>query len=82
MQMSAEASAAISEAVRNKHPVSNLEQLGIGQRVINLLHDNRIYDMEDLLNKRREDLMALPNFGKTQMEKLLVALSRYHLVED
>jgi DNA-directed RNA polymerase alpha subunit len=80
--MSQEAERAISEAVRNKHPVSNLEQLGVGQRMINLLHDNRIYDMEDLLNKRKEDLLSLPNFGEKQLEKIMAALCNYHLVDE
>lgn len=82
MNMTDKAREAIVEAVRQKHPVSNLEQVGIGQRMINLLHENKIYDMEDLMNKRKEDLLSIPNFGKTQLAKLMSALSMYDSVED
>lgn len=82
MPIGKEAADAIFNAVKNKHPVSNLEQLGVGQRMINLLHDNRIYDMEDLMSKKREELMSMSNFGSRQMDKLLSALSNYHLVEE
>lgn len=82
MNMTNKAQEAISEAVKHKHPISNLEQVGIGQRMINLLHDNKIYDMEDLMNKRREDLLSIPNFGERQLEKLMSALAMYDTVED
>lgn len=82
MEMTTEAKNALSEAVRLKHPVSNLEQVGVGQRMINILHENGIFDMEELMNSRREEIMRFPNFGEKQMEKLLAAISKYHLIED
>lgn len=77
-----EAARAISRAVGEKAPVSNLEMVGIGQRMINLLHSNKIYDMEDLMNKRREELLSLNNFGMRQLQILFSALSKYHTIED
>jgi DNA-directed RNA polymerase alpha subunit len=77
-----EAQAAIRNAVVEKHPVSNLEQLGVSQRLINLLQTNGINHMGDLLENRRESLMKLQNFGEKQMQVLFDALSKYHLVED
>jgi DNA-directed RNA polymerase alpha subunit len=82
MAIGKQAAEAIFNAVKNKHPVSNLEQLGIGQRMINLLHDNKIYDMEDLMLRKREQLMSMSNFGERQMHKLFSALANYHLVEE
>lgn len=80
-QIGSDAVKALKAAAKRGDPVSNLEQLGVGQRIINILHDNRIYDMEDLLGKRREDLLGMNNFGTKQLEILFLALSKYHLVE-
>lgn len=77
-----EAQKAIRNAVFEKHPVSNLEQLGVSQRLINLLQTNGINHMGDLLENKRESLMKLQNFGEKQMQVLFDALSKYHLVED
>jgi DNA-directed RNA polymerase alpha subunit len=77
-----EAQTAIRNAVVEKHPVSNLEQLGVSQRLINLLQTNGINHMGDLLENRKESLMKLQNFGEKQMQVLFDALSKYHLVED
>lgn len=81
-EISREAWLAISMAVERKDPISNLEQVGVAQRMINLLHDHKIYDMEDLVGRRREDLLAMGNFGERQLQSLFSALSKYHLVED
>lgn len=81
-QIGQEAAKALELAAKRGDPVSNLEHLGVGQRIINILHENRVYDMEDLLGKRREDLLAMNNFGKRQLDMLFSALSKYHLAED
>lgn len=72
---------AIGEAMDRKDPVSNLEELGIGQRMINLLHENKVHNMDDLIKKRPNDLLEMANFGEKQLYKLFVALSNYHLLE-
>ena len=45
---------ALTIAANEKHPVSMLEQLGVGQRLINLLHSNNVFTMFDLLNKSKQ----------------------------
>lgn len=76
------ARAALAEAAGRKDPISNLEELGIGQRMINLLHDNGIQNIRNLMEKKQEELLAIDNFGEKQLHKLFVALSNYHLLED
>jgi DNA-directed RNA polymerase alpha subunit len=80
-QIGSDAARALEAAAKRGDPVSNLEQLGVGQRIINILHENKVYDMEDLLGKRREDLLGMNNFGTKQLGILFSALSKYHLVE-
>ena len=81
-QIGQEAAKALELAAKRGDPVSNLEQFVVGQRIINILHENRVYDMEDLLGKRKEELLAMNNFGQRQLDILFSALSKYHLVED
>jgi DNA-directed RNA polymerase alpha subunit len=81
-QISEEARAALSAAVAERHSVSNLEQVGVSQRLINLLQSNGINTMEDLLYKKKEDLMGFQNFGIKQMEIIFHAISKYHAVKD
>ena len=81
-QIGQEAAKALELAAKRGDPVSNLEQFGVGQRIINILHENRVYDMEDLLGKRKEELLAMNNFGQRQLDIIFSALSKYHLVED
>lgn len=81
-QISEETRIALSLAVAEKHSVSNLEQVGVSQRLINLLQANGINSMEDLLNKERSDLMKIQHFGTKQMDAVLRALSMYHTVDD
>jgi len=76
------ARAALAEAAYRKDPISNLEELGIGQRMINLFHDNGIQHIGDLMNQRQDQLLAMTNFGERQLHKLFNALSNYHLLED
>jgi DNA-directed RNA polymerase alpha subunit len=73
---------ALAEAAHRKDPVSNLEELGIGQRMINLFHENQIHNIGDLMNKSKEELLSMANFGERQLHKLFNALSNYHLLED
>jgi len=81
-QISQEARLALSAAVAEKHSVSNLEQVGVSQRLINLLQSNGINTIGDLLHKERSELMKIQNFGIKQMESVLKAISMYHMVED
>lgn len=81
-QISNQTISALYSAVSEKHSVSNLEQVGVSQRLINLLQSNGINSIEELLNKKREDLMGFQNFGAKQMDILITAISKYHLVDD
>jgi DNA-directed RNA polymerase alpha subunit len=77
-----EAFAALSVAVDEDHSVFCLEQLGVPQRVINLLYDSGIKSVADLLSKSPEKMLAIPSFGKSQLRTVLNALSRYDTIED
>lgn len=81
-EITEQAMQALKVAVAEKHPVSNLEEIGVTPRMINLLHANNIEDMEHLMSRKREDLLAMQNFGQRQLEILFDALSKYHLIED
>jgi len=81
-QISEETRISLSLAVAEKHSVSNLEQVGVSQRLINLLQANGINSMEDLLNKERSELMKIQHFGAKQMDAVLRAISMYHTVSD
>jgi DNA-directed RNA polymerase alpha subunit len=77
-KISQEALLAIEIGVRQKHSISNLERLGIKQRLINLLESNGINDLNKLLHVKKEDLLKLPNFGEKQLQMLFEGLSNYH----
>ena len=81
-QIGQKAMAAISEAVARKDPISNLEELGIGQRMINLFQANGIEHMGDLMYRQQSQLLSMSNFGERQLYKLFLALSNYHLLGD
>jgi DNA-directed RNA polymerase alpha subunit len=81
-EISKEADEALRIAALERHPVSNLEQIGISQRVINLLQSNGINDMLDLLSIKKESLLKFQNFGPRQLQMLFEAMSKYHLVEN
>ena len=74
--------AAISVAVNERHPISNLEELGVGQRMINLLQTNGVNDMNDLMHKEKDQLLKMQNFGQKQLHLLFDALSKYHSLSD
>jgi DNA-directed RNA polymerase alpha subunit len=78
----AEAIAAIKKGVEEKHSVSNLEQLGINQRLINLLESHGIRNLEQLMTHRKENLLNIPNFGERQLVTLFQALSKYNELES
>lgn len=73
---------ALAEAASRKDPISNLEELGIGQRMLNLFQENGIEHLGDLMERRKEQLLSMNNFGERQLHKLFNALSNYHLLAD
>ncbi len=72
---------AIKKGVDEKHSISNLENLGASQRLINLLEHNGISDLEKLMLQKKEDLLSIPNFGEKQLFILFSALSKYNELE-
>ena len=77
-KISAEALDAIRIGVEEKHSITNLEQLGLRQRLINLLESHGITDLSHLMYKKKEELLKLPNFGEKQLFTLFECLSKYH----
>jgi len=73
---------AIRKGVQENHSVSNLEQLGVSQRLINLLESNGIRDLSVLLTHQKENLLSIPNFGKRQLFILFSALARYNELDS
>jgi DNA-directed RNA polymerase subunit alpha len=51
-------------------------ELGLSVRTINCLEERGIRTVEDLLNCRREDLLAISNFGEKTLEDVYQALEK------
>lgn len=68
---------AIKRGVEEKHSVTNLELLGVNQRLINLLESIGVEDLRQLMQVKKETLLEIPNFGKKQLFILFEALSKY-----
>jgi DNA-directed RNA polymerase alpha subunit len=81
-KISAEAMVAISNAVKEGHSIFCLEQLGVPQRVINLLYDSGVHSVSDLVEKSPDQLLAIQNFGINHLKAVLGSLSKYHTIED
>jgi len=78
----AEALEAISKGVKDGHSVFCLEQLGVPQRLINLLYKNDVREIQHLVGRSPEQMLSIPKFGKLQLKIVLEALSKYHMIED
>lgn len=76
-EISQEAVDALKKGVENKRPISDLQELGVSQKLINLLEYYNIVDISILLNYKKEELLKIPNFGQKQLVILFEALSRY-----
>jgi DNA-directed RNA polymerase alpha subunit len=79
--ISDQAMKALNKAVDEGHSINNLEQLGLNQRLINLLESNGIGEIKDLLYKNKEDLLKINNFGEKNLKKIFEALSKYHTIQ-
>jgi DNA-directed RNA polymerase alpha subunit len=82
--ISGEARRAIAEGVRRGDPVANLEYLGMTLRTINILENSEysILELEALVSRRRDELLAIPNVTPSVMREILLALARYHQLDD
>jgi len=77
-EISEEALEALKKGVQDKRPISELQELGVSQKLINLLESYKITDISILLNHKKENLLTIPNFGHKQLVCLFDALSKYH----
>lgn len=77
-----EAVLAITSAVKEGHSIFCLEQLGVPQRVINVLYNNGVRSVSDLVEKSPEQLLAIQNFGRNHLRAVMGSLSKYHMIED
>jgi hypothetical protein len=74
---------AISRGIERGDCVVEMEILGVPQRMINALEysEYKIVKLEDLVNRRLDDLMTIDNVGVTAINQLINALSRYDELE-
>ncbi len=49
-------------------------EIGLSVRTTNCLEEKGIFTVEDLLNSRREELLAISNFGEKTLEEVYLAL--------
>ena len=82
--ISGEARRAIAEGVRRGDPVANLEYLGLTLRTINILENSEygILDLEELVSRNRDELLAISNVTPSVMREILQSLARYHTLKD
>lgn len=73
---------AIQKAIEEQTPVSELEALGVAERVCNMLEKRAIFTIEDLLNTSDERLLKISNMGQTCLSKIKLALQRLPELED
>ena len=84
VRFSPEAQRAIARGVQRDDPVANLEYLGFAVRNINILEGShhQITKLHQLVNCSREELLQIPNFGRSALDELLECLSRYDELEE
>ena len=75
---------AIADGVQRGDAVAELEYLGLPVRTINILEESKyqITRLEDLLGRRRDELLEIPNFGENTLGELLDCLSRYNRLDE
>lgn len=73
---------ALKKGVDENHQVAYLSELGVSQKVINLLDSVGICSLEQLLKCEKEKLLAIPNFGEKQLSVLFEALSNYESLAE
>lgn len=82
MEFSKEAITALQIAAKEKHSIVNLEQLGVSQKIINLLESYDLSTLDKLLNITKKQLLSIDNFGPKQLKILFNALSKYDALID
>lgn len=82
MEFSKKAITALRVAAKEKHSIVNLEQLGVNQKIINLLESYNLSTLDKLLNITKNQLLSIDNFGPKQLKILFNALSKYDSLID
>lgn len=57
-----------------------VEELGMGNRVMNVLKNKNIHKLNDLVMKSEEEMLKYPNFGKVSLKEVKDRLKEYDLV--
>lgn len=57
-----------------------VEELGMGNRVMNVLKKKNIHKLNDLVVKLEEEMLKYPNFGKVSLKEVKDRLKEYDLV--
>jgi len=75
---------AIAQGVKRGDAVAELEYLGLPVRTINMLEHSKyqITRLDQLMSRRREELLEIPNFGQNTLTELLDCLSRYNELDE
>ena len=75
---------AIARGVQHDDPVANLEYLGMSLRTLNLLEnsDYSITKLSQLVDRRRDELLAIPNVTQSVLQEILVSLANYHKLAE
>ncbi|MHA2063400.1 MAG: DNA-directed RNA polymerase subunit alpha C-terminal domain-containing protein [Candidatus Thorarchaeota archaeon] len=82
-EMSQQALEALKGACDRNDPVSRLEPLGVCNKTINFLEEDRgIIFIRDLLQCSRDDLLTIRNLGELSVKRIMRALAQYHTLPD
>lgn len=73
---------AIAQAIEGGMYIAELEAIGITERVCNMLDKKGIQTVEDLLNSTEQELLEIPNMGKTCLSQIKSALLRLPELEE
>ncbi|MEK6249671.1 MAG: hypothetical protein N2C12_15925 [Planctomycetales bacterium] len=81
--LSDSARVAISEGIQRDDPVANLEYLGMSLRTLNLLENSQytITKLSQLVDRRKDELLAIPNVTPSVLQEILLSLSNYHKLD-
>ena len=82
-QLSQEALNAIQNGIDRGDAIIELENLGVPYRTIALLENSsfRIMFIEDLVKRKKYELLSIKGFGNVYIKQLMDALSRYDEID-
>lgn len=82
--LSDSARVAIAEGIQRDDPVANLEYLGMSLRTLNLLENSQytITKLSQLVDRRKDELLAIPNVTPSVLREILFSLANYHKLDE